>query len=109
VFVPPGAGEVAMAEDGTLSAGGAALARIGLWQATDPTSLRHQAGTLFSADGIEPVAGATLKQGFLEDSNVEPVSEIARMISVQRAYEFGQSFLDREDARLRGVIETLGR
>jgi flagellar basal-body rod protein FlgF len=35
--------------------------------------------------------------------------EIARMIAVQRAYELGQSFMDQEDKRTRGVIETLGR
>jgi flagellar basal-body rod protein FlgF len=40
---------------------------------------------------------------------VEPVSEIARMIEVQRAYEMGQTFLDREDERIRSVISTLGR
>jgi flagellar basal-body rod protein FlgF len=109
VFVPPGAGKVAMAEDGTLSAGGVPLAKVGLWQPVDPLSLRHQAGTMFSADAVEPAEGAILRQGFLEDSNVEPVSEIARMIEVQRAYELGQTFLDREDSRLRGLIETLGR
>jgi flagellar basal-body rod protein FlgF len=48
-------------------------------------------------------------QGMLEDSNVQPVSEIARMIEVQRAYELGQKFLDAEDERVRGVIQTLGR
>ena len=109
VFVPPRAGSVAMAQDGALSADGAPVARIGLWQPVDPLSLRHQAGTLFSADAVEPAEGAVLMQGFLEESNVEPVSEIARMIAVQRAYELGQTFLDREDARLRGIIETLGR
>jgi flagellar basal-body rod protein FlgF len=31
------------------------------------------------------------------------------MIEVQRAYELGQGFLDREDQRMRGVIDTLGR
>ena len=48
-------------------------------------------------------------QGMLEESNVEPVSEIARMIEVQRAYELGQKFLDAEDERVRGVIQALGR
>lgn len=110
VFVPPDAGLVAMAQDGTLSAKGQPLARIGLWMPSDPTDLRHQGGTLFAADqGTEPVDDGVLLQGFLEESNVNPVSEIARMISVQRAYEMGQTFLEREDARVRGVIQTLGR
>jgi flagellar basal-body rod protein FlgF len=109
VFVPPDAKAVALASDGTLSAGGQPIAQIGLWQPADPLSLRHQSGTLFSADEVEPATGATILQGMLEDSNVEPVSEIARMIEVQRAYEMGQKFLDAEDERVRGVISTLGR
>lgn len=45
----------------------------------------------------------------IEESNVDPIAEVARMIEVQRAYEAGQSFLLREDERARSVIETLGR
>ena len=45
----------------------------------------------------------------MEESNVNPVSEITRMIEVQRAYEMGQTFLDREDERIRSVISTLSR
>ena len=110
VFVPPDAGTVAMGSDGTLSANGVPLGKIGLWQPTDPTQLQHQSGTMFaSPSGVEPADGGTVMQGYLEDSNVDAVSEIARMITVQRAYELGQTFLDREDARVRDVVQTLGR
>jgi flagellar basal-body rod protein FlgF len=109
VAVPPGARSLAISSDGTLSADGTPVAQIGLWQAADPLSLRHQAGTLFSADATEPAEAAIIRQGYLEDSNVEPISEIARMIEVQRAYELGQRFLDTEDTRHKSVIETLGR
>lgn len=109
IFVPPDARGVALGSDGTLSAGGQPIAQVGLWQPADPLSLRHQAGTMFSADALEPAEGAAVLQGMLEDSNVEPVSEIARMIEVQRAYELGQKFLDAEDERVRGVIQALGR
>ena len=110
VFVPPGASQVSLALDGTLSAGGVPLARVGLWQPADPNSLRHVAGTLFSADAPEPMEdGGTILQFHLEGANVNPITEIARMIEVQRAYEMGQSLMDREDERIRGVIQTLGR
>lgn len=110
IFVPPDASDVAMAQDGTLSAGGQPLARVGLWMPADPDGLQHQGGTLFSAKGdLEPIGGAQILQGHVEESNVNPVSEIARMIEVQRAYELGQTFLDREDARVRAVIQTLGK
>jgi flagellar basal-body rod protein FlgF len=109
VVIPPGAQAVALAPDGTLSADGVPLTRIGLWRPQDPLTLSHGAGTVFTAAAVEPVEGASLHQGFLEASNVNPVSEISRMISVQRAYELGQTFLDREDGRIRSVIEALGR
>jgi len=109
VVIPPGAGQVAIAQDGSVSANGAPLAKIGLWQPGDPLSLQHQSGTLFSADSMQPATGGMVMQGYLEDSNVQPVREIARMIEVQRAYELGQSFMDQEDKRMRGVIDTLGR
>lgn len=110
VFVPPDARTVTLSRDGTLSADGVPVARIGLWQPTDPNGLLHQSGTLYSAPaGVEPAEEAALFQGFLEESNVNPVVEIARMIEVQRAYEIGQKLLDRDDERVRQVIQTLGR
>ncbi len=109
IFVPPDARDVSLARDGTLSADGAPVTRVGLWQPTDPLSLTHQAGTLFSAKGVRPVEGGQIIQGSVEESNVNPVTEVSRMIEVQRAYEMGQSLLDREDERIRGVIRTLGR
>lgn len=108
IFVPPDA-KVALARDGTLSANDEPVAQVGLWRPTDPLALRHQSGTLFDAGALEPVEDGQLLQGMLEDSNVQPVSEIARMIEVQRAYELGQKFLDAEDERVRGVIQALGR
>ena len=109
IFVPPDARNVAVAKDGTVSADGVPLARVGLWQPSDPMSLTHESGTRFSANGVQPAEGAIILQGYLEDSNVDPLQEIASMIAVQRAYELGQSFMDREDERVRTVIQTLGR
>ncbi len=110
VVVPPGAADVALARDGTLSADGVPVARIGLWLPADPTSLRHEAGTLFTADAPEPMEeGGTILQGHLEGANTDPIAEVARMIEVQRAYELGQQLLDREDQRIRNVIQALGR
>lgn len=109
IFIPPDAKNIGLAEDGSMSADGAPLAKLGLWAPTDPLTLIHQKGTLFSASGYQPADGGKIMQGQLEDSNVDPILEVAKMISVQRAYELGQSFIDREDDRARNVIQTLGR
>ncbi len=110
IFVPPDARAVTVAADGTLSADGRALAQIGLYLPSVPAELTRQDGVRFSAaSGYEPAEGGRILQGFLEGSNVNAVQEIARMIEVQRAYELGQALLEREDERLRGVVNTLGR
>lgn len=110
IFVPAGAAQIAIARDGTISADGAPLARIALLRPEDPSQLRRASGTLHEATGpLLPVDDAVLHQGFLEESNVNPLTEMARMIAVQRAYETGQKFLDREDERIRNVVQTLSR
>lgn len=110
IFVPTDARRVAVAQDGTISADGTPVAQAGLFVPTDPNSLIHSGGTRFSTEGgIEPLENGTILQGFVEESNVDPISEIARMIEVQRAYEMGQAFLDREDQRIRNTISTLTR
>lgn len=100
---------ISFASDGTLSIDGAPAARIGLVIVTDPTKLSREAGTLFSADATEPMENGRIVQGFLEQSNVNPVAEMARMIEVQRAYEYGQKLMDQEDERIRLVVKTLGQ
>ncbi len=109
IFIPPNATAMTVARDGTVVADGVPLAQIGLVLPADPTTLSRQAGVLFSSGPVVPTETATMLQGFIENSNVDPILEIARMIEVQRAYELGQSFLSAEDERVRGVIQTLGR
>ncbi|MEM7722211.1 MAG: flagellar hook-basal body complex protein [Pseudomonadota bacterium] len=109
VFVPPDGQSVSVAQDGTLSVDGQPLSVIGLWQPTDPMDLSRRAGVLFDAPGgMEPAQNPVLMQGFLEKSNVDAVSQVARMIEVQRAYEMGQSFMDAEDQRMRDFLRTAG-
>ena len=110
IFVPPDTSAISIASDGTLSVNGDPQTQLGVFQAVEGASLTREGGVLFSVDGeFEPVFDSQIMQGFLESSNVNPVGEISRMIEVQRAYELGQSFLDAEDERLRGLMQTLAR
>ena len=110
VLIPPGASAVSVGTDGTMSANGIPFGQIGLFGQPEGTQLTHQGGTLFQLDADpEPLEEARIRQGFLEESNVDPVFEITRMIEVQRAYELGQSFLDREDQRIRNVSTAMTR
>lgn len=110
VFIPQGVGAIGIGPDGTISAGGQPIGQIGLVVPIDRNQMLREGGVMFEArSGFEPAAEGRMLQGFLEDSNVNPIIQIGRMIEVQRAYELGQSFLDKEDARIRGVIEAIRR
>lgn len=110
VFIPQGLGTVAIAPDGTLSAGGQPIGQLGLVLPNDPNAMTREGGTRFEATGGYTAApDGRMLQGFLEASNVNPTLQIARMIEVQRAYELGQNFLQKEDERIRGVIQAMGR
>ena len=110
VFVPADANRISMGADGTLSADGNPLAQIGLWEPADMLAMTRAEGVRFDPGGAPiPTGEAKILQGFVERSNVDPVSELTRMIEVQRAYELGRTFLDREDERVRSAIRTIGQ
>ncbi len=108
VFVPPGVAGLSVAADGTLSADGQLLGQIGLFQPVVPLDMVREDGVMFRADaGVDPAQNATVLQGFVEGSNVNPILQVSRMIEIQRAYEMGQSFLETEDQRIRNAVKTL--
>ncbi len=110
IVLPFEAQSISVAADGTMSADGQPVARVGLVTVEDQTKLFREAGVLFRNDGDSlPVEDGSIVQGFLEESNVNAVAEMSRMIMVQRAYEYGQKLIDQEDERIRNVVRTLGQ
>ncbi|WIY26750.1 flagellar hook-basal body complex protein [Parasedimentitalea psychrophila] len=108
VFVPGDAETINIAPDGTISADGNPLGQIGLFMPTEPHTLVREDGVMFRVDGdVEETDQAKILQGFVEGSNVNAISQLARMIEIQRAYEMGQSFLETEDQRIRNAIKNL--
>ncbi|MEP4194557.1 MAG: flagellar hook-basal body complex protein [Aliishimia sp.] len=110
LFVPPDAGNLAVSSDGTISANGRLLGQIGLVKPVEAGSMTREDGVLFAADaGFEPTENARILQGFIENSNVDAISSLARMIEVQRAYELGQSFLESENKRVKDALQSFTR
>jgi flagellar basal-body rod protein FlgF len=112
VLIPFEVSTISLSTDGTLSGDGLPIAQLGLKMPTDPTTVFREGGTLFRADGetvpVEP-GRSNIVQGFVEQSNVNAVSEMTHLIEVQRAYERGQKLLDQEDERIKQVVQTLGQ
>ena len=110
VRIPAAAGDIVISTDGTVTADGQPVGRIGLVRPEETLTLKSEPGPMFATQAqLLPVEGATIRQGHLESSNVNAVMEITRMIEVQRAYELGQAFLDRESDRRSKLVDTLTR
>ncbi len=108
LVIPAQAGSIAVAADGSITADGQAVGRFGVVTA-DPASLVREGDNLFRADGgYETSTTARVRQSALEGSNVSAVSEIARLIEVQRTYEMGQKFLQDENDRIMRTVRELG-
>lgn len=106
IAIPPEAAELQIGADGTISADGVQIAQIGVVSAP-PLTLQREGSNYWSSPAAAPVENPVIASGYLESSNVDPVLEMARMIEVQRHYDAGQSIVDLEDERIRGVARTV--
>jgi flagellar basal-body rod protein FlgF len=112
ITVTPTDGEIHVAADGTISSvvNGTLnqLGKLRLTDFADPRGLTKEGGNLYAAGQPGIPATATLVQGSLESSNVQPVLEISKMIEVMRAYE-ATATLSKSQADLnRDAIARLG-
>ena len=106
ITIPPEISSVTISADGILSSGPDQFGQIGV--VTPNGDLLRDSNTYFSApDGYTDISDPSIVQGALEQSNVSPVLEMARMIDVQRAYEAGQTVLEREDSRIGQLISAV--
>lgn len=106
ITIPPEATDISIGADGSISFNGQLIDRVGVFAAQG--QLMRDSNTRFSApEGYAPIETTGVVQGALEQSNVSPVLEVARMIEVQRAYEAGQSLLEREDQRISQLISAV--
>lgn len=98
---------VGIARDGTISSAARQLGRLAVVTFAHPEHMQAVEGGLFASDE-QPVdvQAPVLVQGMLENSNVQPIMEISRMIDVQRAYEQAKVMVDREDDRIRKALQT---
>lgn len=90
ITVPPG--RVGIDAGGNVVVNGAPVGRLQIVQFSNPSGLLRAGGGLYLAANQEPqqAQGVTVRQGFLEGANVEPVVEMAQMLAGLRAYEASQ-------------------
>ncbi|HTU80454.1 MAG TPA: flagellar hook-basal body protein [Solirubrobacteraceae bacterium] len=92
-------GEVTIAPDGTVTAGTRKLGQIKLVSVTSPEHLLADGGgelTATAQSGAPRAATGKIHQGALEASNVNIASEMAQMVSTERAYQLTSTAIQDE-------------
>ena len=104
---PPKAGA-----DGSLRQGDKLVGAIGLFNFDPgPNFVRYGNSGIVPSRAPEPVTDRSdlgVAQGFVEESNVNPVLEMTRLIMVQRAFENTAALMRQTDASTDDAIKTLG-
>ncbi len=111
IQLDPYGGPPQIAQDGTISQGGTRAGVLGLFTLPNNAKLfRAEGGVTSNAPGT-PVSDFTangIVQGFVEQSNVNPISEISRLVYVQRAFEGVSAAVQSAEASFKNAIQTLG-
>lgn len=96
-------------EDGAIMVGQEVIGRLKIVDFENKDGLFKIGNTLFKTDQMPKNAASSIKQGYLEMSNVEPTMEMVRMIEVQRLYEANQKVILTYDELISRSINDFGR
>jgi len=102
--------EMVVNENGEITQEGVPIDRFLITAFDEPYPLIKEGNTLFMTDPPD-IEGRRadnfrIKQGFLELSNVEPISEMVNMIEVMKNHELSQRVIRLQDETLERIIET---
>ncbi len=112
ILLDPDGGPPVIAKDGMITQGGRQVGAIGLFSISDDAKLQRA-----NNSGVIPDKSATpvldfgangIEQGFVEGANINPVLELAKLISVQRAFESLTTETTDSETSLKDAIKTLG-
>jgi flagellar basal body rod protein FlgG len=106
-----GGGPVQINQDGTISQGGATVGRIGLYEPASTAQLQKAGDSLYSPTGPVRAADGTVrvKQGFLEGSGTNSVTEMLAMIQASRGFETNVNMIRHQDETMARLLQSLTR
>jgi flagellar basal-body rod protein FlgF len=88
------------------------VGKLGVVRFADLSALSKEGSNLYSAAAGQtptPAADARMRQGMVEKSNVQSVTEVVRLISVTRAYESVANMLSQTADLSESAIQRLGK
>lgn len=112
IALNPRGGTPQIARDGSITQDGRTAGTIGLYRIDETAKLTRAGNSGVIPDKVpEPALDLTVvgvAQGFIEQSNVNPVMEMTRLIAVHRAFDAVTNTMNTVDNTLSEAIKALG-
>lgn len=112
IQLDPSAGQPEIGVDGTITQAGKRMGALGIFRLpADAQLTRAEGGSLISSVPGTPAVNSAadgVVQGFFEQSNVNPVAEMARLIYVQRAFDGVAATIQAAESSMKNAIQTIG-
>jgi flagellar basal-body rod protein FlgF len=108
IRLAPADSRITIKGDGTVTSENGQVGQIGVVAPTDPMALHGEGGRLLRADSpTAAVSPARVVQGAVEESNVQPVLELARMMDELRQFQFTTQLVQGESDRQQSAIDKI--
>jgi len=108
IVIAPTESQITIAGDGTVNTENGVVGQIQVVNFANEQQLQPMGdGTYQTTQNAIPVAHASVAQGMLEESNVQPVAEMTSMLNILRNYEGVMNMIQSEHDRQMKAIDTL--
>ncbi len=99
---------ITVAGDGTISSESGQIGQIGFVEPSTEANMQAEGSRLYATpDPTRPAAAPQLVQGAVEESNVQPIAELTRMMDDLREFQFTTQFVQAEADRQSGAINKI--
>jgi len=107
--IQPGATQITASDGGTLVSEKGNIGKLKVVTFNNPQKLTPVGDNLLYAGNAAeiPVAKVQVAQGMLENSNVQPILEMNKMIEILRMYQNTQNMLNNDDDMTKSMIQKL--
>lgn len=110
IQINPDDGAIEVGRDGTIATANGTIGRLGIVEFEDERAMKKVGSTYYETEeNPAPVANPVVMQGAIENSNVQPVVEMTRMIEVMRTYQSTQRSIEKMGEMSQAAIRQLGR
>lgn len=110
IVIPAGAGPITISNTGTVSTGQGTIGKLAVVNFADPQAMTEDQGGLFTTtQTAQPVTNTKVEQGTIEESNVQPILEMTKLMDATHEITDSKNFADGEHNRIKNAIDRLGK